>query len=141
MDQWQARLGTLIRKYRGDMPQVVLAELVSEASGRKVRQNHVSDHEHGRRWAADFDLMHAYAEVLHIPVRELHDAVGIPKEDEEEPRPRTFAEIVSQDETLSKVAKNHLLNQYELLQMATEHERAGKPVLHEDKKQPRRKQA
>jgi len=128
-ERWQERLGSLIRQYRGSMSQTVLAELVSEKVGRRIRQNVVSDHEHGRRWADEnMDLIGAYAEVLDIPPQEIHDAMRLPMV-AAGPAPRDFAEIVAQDRTLSKTAKEHLLAQYELLQMATEHERRGESVL------------
>ena len=129
-ERWQERLGALIRRYRGSMSQTVLAELVSDKVGRTVRQNVVSDHEHGRRWADDnMELIGVYADVLNIPAQEIHDAMRLPMV-EAGPAPRDFAEIVAQDRTLSKAAKEHLLAQYELLQLATEHERRGDGVLH-----------
>lgn len=140
-NEWQARLGALIRKYRGPMSQTTLAELVSVRAGRRVTQSRLSDHERGQRWGGDLDLLASYADVLGIPVEEMHEAVGLPKVDDDRPRPKTFAEIVAQDKTLSKAAREHLLNQYELLQMATQHERAGQPVLHDDQARARRKRA
>lgn len=144
----QARLGALIRKYReaGGMTQGALANAVSEKAGRKVGQANVSAHELGQRWESrgtgpgGIDLLAAYIEVLGIPEDEWRDALGLAVE-EPDPRPKGFAEIVQSDKSLSKAAKEHLLNQYELLQMATMHQRRGEPVLRQDKTDQRRKQA
>lgn len=144
-EEWQRRVGALIRKYREPggkrlMTQGVLAELVSEKAGRKVSQAQVSAHELGNRWRDDIDLIGVYGEVLGIPETELYEALGLPVA-QPEARPKGFAEIVEADNTLSKAAKEHLLNQYELLQMATMHQRRGEPILHQDKPARRRKQA
>lgn len=132
-EKWQ-RLGALIATYRGPMSQEALAELVSAKSGTTVKQSMVSEHERGNRWSKQLELISVYAEVLDIPPREIHEALGLPLEDDvSNPQPPTFPQIIARDETLSKAAKEHLLNQYELLQMATMHQRSGDPVLHEDK--------
>lgn len=135
-EKWQARMGALIARYRGPMSQTTLAELISERSGRQVTQTKVSEHENGRRWNNDHDLIGVYADVLGIPLDEVYEAMDLPHV-EPQPAPRGFAETVAQDKTLSKAAKEHLLNQYELLQMATQHERSGKPVLHQDRTEAR----
>lgn len=144
-EEWPRRLGALIRKYRKPdgraiMTQETLAELVSEKAGRKVLQAQVSAHELGNRWRDDIDLIGIYGEILGIPEEEIREAIRLPLS-EPEPRPKGFAEIVAADKTLSKAAKEHLLNQYELLQMATMHQRRGEPILHQDKPATRRKQA
>lgn len=131
---WGTRLGALIADYRGPMSQALLAELVSQESGQKMTQNVVSELERGNRWGKNIDLIGVFARVLRIPTAEVQEIIGLPvPADDGAQAPLTFAEIVSQDTTLSKAAKNHLLNQYELLQMATQHERSGDPVLHEDR--------
>lgn len=142
-ETWQDRLGALILRYRGPMSQGTLADLVSEKSGQTIKQYLVSEHERGNRWSKHMDLIGAYAAVLSIPRDELYAAMGLPHIEPTGPAPRGFAEIVAQDKSLSKAAKEHLLNQYELLQMATMHERQGQPVLHEDRdrQQRRRKRA
>lgn len=132
-EKWR-RLGALIAAYRGPMSQETLADLVSAKAGTTVKQSTVSEHERGNRWSKQLDLISVYAEVLDIPAREIHEALGLPLEDDiSNPQPPTFPQIIARDETLSKAAKEHLLNQYELLQMATMHQRSGKPVLHQDK--------
>lgn len=124
------------------MSQGTLAELVTERAGRKVTQGLVSELERGNRWGSNIDIIGAFAAALDIPAAEVQEIIGLPvPPDDGKPAPRTFAEIVSQDSTLSKAAKSHLLNQYELLQMATQHERSGDPVLHEDRTNGKRKQA
>lgn len=129
-EKWQGRLGALIARYRGPMSQGTLADLISEKSGQRVQQYLVSEHERGNRWSKHMELIGVYADVLSIPMDEIYQAMDLPHI-EPSPAPRGFGEIVAQDKTLSKTAKEHLLNQYELLQMATMHERAGNPVLHE----------
>ena len=131
---WEVRLGLLIRERRGPhMSQQTLAQLVTDKAGRKVTQNLLSELERGNRWGGNVDLIGKFAEVLDIPWQEVSEIIGYtPPPDDGAPRQRTFAEIVSHDRTLSKAARNHLLNQYELLQMATQHERSGQPVLHDD---------
>lgn len=137
-EQWK-RLGALIARYRGPLTQETLAEMVSEKAGITIKQATVSEHERGNRWGKQLDLVGIYADVLHIPPREIHEALGLPLDpDADHPRPPTFPELVARDETLSKAARDHLLNQYELLQMATMHQRSGDPVLHEDKAQSKR---
>lgn len=141
--EWEKRLGALIKRYRGPMSQETLANLVSDRSGEKVAQWRVSAHENGERWKNSVHLIKYYGEALGIPVRELYEAIDLPLI-EDGPKPKTFAEIVAGDKTLSKAAKEHLLNQYELLQMASDYERAGKPVLHRERDEdhaPRRKRA
>lgn len=130
---WGQRVGALVAERRGVMSQTTLAQLISEKAGRKVSQALVSELERGNRWGQHLDLMGPIAEVLRISAADWQEAMGLPMPPEDGgQRTSTFAEIVAKDETLSKVARNHLLNQYELLQLATERERAGKPVLHED---------
>ena len=136
---WERRLGALIAEKRGPMRQATLAELVSEESGEHITQGTISDLERGNRWGRNLGLIGAFARVLRIPAAEVQEIIGLPvPPNDGERAPMTFAQIVSQDTTLSKAAKSHLLNQYELLQMATQHERSGDPVLHEDTASKRR---
>lgn len=138
-ENWQSRLGSLIAKHRGPMSQGTLAELVSEKSGQRVQQYLVSEHERGNRWSKHMELIGVYADVLGIPMDEVYAAMNLPHE-EPSAAPRGFAETVAQDRSLSKAAKTHLLNQYELLQMATMHERSGRKVLREEETEhPRRR--
>lgn len=131
-EKWQARLGALIAKYRGPMmSQTTLAELVTERGGQTVKQALVSEHERGNRWGNHMELIGVYADVLSIPMDEVYEAMGLPHVGPS-PTPRGFAELVAQDRTLSKAAKTHLLNQYELLQMATQHERANRQHVSQD---------
>jgi transcriptional regulator with XRE-family HTH domain len=151
MSAMHMRLGALIRKYRkaAGLTQDELAVLMSERTGLEVPQPQISAHELGNRWESrggslgGMELLSTYIEVLSIPEREWHEAMGMPmpEEPESESRPKGFAEMVQADQTLSKAAKEHLLNQYELLQMATMHQRRGEPVLHQDKAPRRRKRA
>lgn len=129
---WETRLGALLAKYRGQTSQVTVAQLVSELAGRKITQGLISELERGNRWGGNIDLIGPFARVLNIPTEEAQAIVGLPVDvAAERPQEKTFPEIVAQDPTLSPAAKNHLLNQYELLQMATEHERAGQRVFHD----------
>lgn len=127
--QRDAALGALVRKYRGTLTQAAVAELVSHEIGERVTQGMVSDHENGRRWRNNSDLPGAYARALRIPQAEVIAALGF-SSSEDEP-PQTFAQIVRNDPTLSRAAKEHLLNQYHLLQLASAQERAGHPILSE----------
>lgn len=122
-----AALGELVRKYRGGMSQTTVADLVSrELEGdQTVTQGQVSDHESGRRWSGNPDLPGAYGRALNIPQDELYTALGLPPPSAAT-KALTFAEIVERDPTLSKAAKDHLLNQYGLLQAASAHERASR---------------
>lgn len=129
---WMTRLGDLLAEYRGPLSQATVAELASDLAERKITQGLVSELERGNRWGQNLDLIGVFAQALAIPIEEIHKIANLPvPPDDGEPRPRTFPEVVAQDPTLSKAAKEHLLNQYELLQMATMHERAGKQVLHD----------
>lgn len=136
MSEWETRLGMLVRKYRKEagMTQAMLAAAMTDQTKYKLSQPEVSEHERGSRW--EIGLLSAYVRVLGIPDNEWRAALDMPIA-EPEARPKGFAEIVAQDRSLSKAARDHLLNQYELLQMATQHERGGHPVLREGKRQKR----
>jgi hypothetical protein len=126
-------MGALVAKYRKPMSQETLAELVSEKAGRTVRQGLISELEKGSRWGKNLDLIGSIADVLHIPPREVQQAMGLPwADDDPGEKPRSFAEIIAQDASLSKTAKEHLLDQYEMLQMVTMHQRRGEPGPHQN---------
>lgn len=116
--QRREALGALVKKYRGPMTQTAVAELLSRHLGEPVRQGIVSDHEKGNRWS-DEKWQRAYIDVLHIPEDEMIAALGYTMPGIE--RPKTFREIVEADPSLSKAAKEHLINQYGLLQLASRH--------------------
>jgi hypothetical protein len=114
--QREQALGALVRKYRAASSQEAVAEMLSRHLGEKVRQNMVSLHEKGERWH-DPKWRHAYIAVLGIPQDEMVQAEGYSLPGRE--GPKTFREIVLSDPTLSKAAKEHLVNQYGLLQLAS----------------------
>lgn len=118
-------LAELVGRYRrrAHLTQEAVAARLSDVLGRRVQQSQVSDNEKGARWS-DPDLPGAYVRALDIPADEMMAATGYPKQPKG-PRPATLADIVKNDPSLSSAAKKHLLQQYELLQMASAHERSG----------------
>ena len=112
-------LGGLVKKYRDlrGLSQATVAELLSRELDESVAQNIVSENEKGRRWSRK-GLPAAYRRILGIPVAEMQAAMGLP--DEGDQVAPTFAEIVESDPTLSRAAKDHLINQYGLLQLASQ---------------------
>lgn len=120
--------GELASRYRkqANLTQEFVAHELSETLGRKIDQTTVSKHMRGQGWT--FDLVPAYAKILGIPSEEMAAAWGLDI-GARRPRPTTLADVVKSDPSLSNAAKKHLLNQYELLQMASRQERQGKPVL------------
>lgn len=123
----QREAGELVSKYREltGMTQEAIAYALSDVLNRPIRQGQVSDHLKGLRWR-DPDLPGAYVKVLGIPAAEMAAAMGYPVD--RAPKKWTIKDVVKADPTLSAAAKRHLLNQYELLQMATQHERAGESL-------------
>lgn len=122
-------LGALIEEYRGAMTQGTVAQLLSDYLGRNISQNTVSAHINGQRWGDNPDLIGAYAAVLNIPVAVMHRTIGLPLSDDPgspPPPPPTFKSIVEADPSLSAAAKEHLVNQYGLLQAASAHERGSR---------------
>lgn len=120
-------MGALVRKYReaAGLKQESLAELLSREMGTPIEQNRISNLERGERWARQDEAIYdALRRVLNIPVQEMVNArMGIDYPGEQ---PTTLAEIIERDPSLSDAAKQHLLTQYGLLQMASQQERAGK---------------
>lgn len=114
-------LGGLVKTYRErrGLSQATVAELVSRETETVVNQNIISELERGRRWAKRPELPVAFARVLGIPRAEVQEAMGLGS-DEMPSRPPTFAEVVETDDTLSRAAKDHLINQYGLLQLASQ---------------------
>lgn len=125
--------GDLIKRYKERLghSQTFVAHELSLAVGRSIDQSTVSKHMRGIGWT--FDLPAAYVKVLGIPSEEMAEAWGLPIGDHRRPHAPTLADLVKADPTLSPAAKKHLLNQYELLQLASKEERRGKPVLREAK--------
>lgn len=116
-------LGGLVKRYREmrGFSQAAVAEMLTRETGETVNQNIVSENERGRRWTKRPGFPAAYARALGIPRQEIQAAMGLPDEGRTEHVP-TFAEIVQADETLSRAAKEHLINQYGLLQLASKGE-------------------
>lgn len=122
-------LGQLVRKYRGTMSQGTVAALVSKEAGRPVSQSAVSALELGTRWGDNLDLVGAFARALDIPAELVQEAMDLPTPDDSRPavaRP-TLVELVERDPSLSKTAKAHLINQYGLLQLASQNEVSATP--------------
>jgi transcriptional regulator with XRE-family HTH domain len=122
-------LASLVGKYRrqAGLTQEAVAARLSDVLGRRVQQSQVSDNEKGSRWS-DPDLPGAYVRALDIPADEMMAATGYPKPSTTGPRPITLAELVKNDPTLSPTAKKHLMQQYELLQLASQVERSKAPT-------------
>lgn len=135
MDTEYEAVGALVRKYRGPMLQASVAELLTQALGQSVTQGMVSKFEKGQGWSKRGpELWHAFCEVLSIPQDEMVAALGFSLPGRPKGAP-SLVDLVAKDPTLSKAAKDHLMNQYKLLQMASAQERAGHPIL----KPPRRR--
>lgn len=130
--------GELADRYRrqANVTQVFIAHELSQELGRKIDQTTVSKHLRGQAWT--FDLVPAYAKILGIPSEEMAAAWGLDI-GSRRPRPTTLADVVNGDPTLSKAAKQHLLQQYELLQLASREERKGRPALPESKGRSRKR--
>jgi len=129
-------LGALIKRYRdrAGLTQAAVAELLSRELGETVRQTWISELESGRRWAkTEVELYGAFVRVLKIPQGEFQ-AVVFGSPDPGAPAPRTWREVIEDDPTLSDAAKEHLINQYGLLQLASAQERATRPVANETRK-------
>lgn len=129
-------VGALIKRYREarGLLQASVAELLSNELDRQVHQSLVSKNEKGQGWQKRGDgvdspeLMRAYCKVLHIPEDEMVEALGFHVK-EAAPRPPTLLDMIEADPTLSRAAKDHFINQYGLLQMASKEERAGRAVF------------
>lgn len=122
-------LAALVAQYRrqAHLTQEAVAVRLSDVLGRRVQQSQVSDNEKGSRWS-DPSLPNAYVRALDIPVDEMEAALGFAP-DRKRQRPVTLRDVVKNDPSLTPAAKKHILAQYELLQLASQAERAGKPVL------------
>lgn len=120
----QQEAAALVRKYQDltGMTQEAIAHELSQALGKRIGQSQVSGHLNGTRWR-DPDLAGAYVRVLSIPPDEMAAAMGYPLQGKA-PKKWTIKDVVKADPTLSPAAKRHLLSQYDLLQMATRHERS-----------------
>lgn len=128
MEKAYEAVGALIRRYREEqnLLQESVAVLMSERLGREFRQNLVSKHERGDNWRSReydaFELMRVYCEVLGIPQEEMLAAIGFTHPPASGPEAKTLADMIERDPTLSKAAKDHLVNQYGLLQLASKHD-------------------
>lgn len=130
-------VGALVKRYREarGLLQASVAELLSGELGRHVHQSLVSKNEKGQGWqkrgeGVDApDLMRAYCQVLGIPEVDMVEALGFHVRSEAHPREPTLGDLIEADTTLSRDAKDHLINQYRLLRLATQQERKGRPVL------------
>jgi len=149
METGYEAVGALIARHRKalGLHQDSVAVMLSDRLGREIRQNLVSKHERGSNWRSreydPFELMRAYCEVLNIPENLMLATLGFPSalqggeaEPAQEPAQEpTLADVIEKDPTLTRAAKDHLINQYGLLlQLASVQERSGKPVI----KPPRR---
>lgn len=134
MGQSEAAAAALARKYfeLTGMTQEAVAFALSEVMGRRVSQSQVSEHMRGIRWSNP-DLPGAYVKVLGIPADEMAEAMGYPLPGKA-PRRWTIKDVVKADPTLSAAAKRHLLNQYQLLQDATQHSRTSTPIRRKQNK-------
>ena len=131
-------VGALIKRYReaSGLLQASVAELLSAEVGRHIHQSLVSKNEKGQGWQKRGDgvdapdLMRAYCAVLSIPQDEMIEALGfhVAQEDRDH-SPPSIADVIQADPSLSKAAKEHLVNQYRLLQLASREERRGRPML------------
>lgn len=127
-------LAELVARYRRQarLTQEAVAARLSDVLGRRIQQSQVSENEKGARWS-DPGLPSAYVRALGIPAEEMQAATGYstpPKS----VRPVTLADLVKKDPSLTAAAKKHLLAQYELLQLASLQERAGRGPLVPDSK-------
>lgn len=136
------RAGELIQRYQGGLTQTAVAELVNgalkaEKKTARITQGMVSSHRKGQKLS--LELCRAYVVALNIPEREMIAALGYPSAMTGGKTPGTLEEFIERDPTLSKAAKEHLINQYGLLRLASAQERAGKPVLKKGNPGTRRK--
>lgn len=126
----EVELGALIRNARNalGLTQDEVVELVSVAADKRISQNKVSEHERGR-WGkgAIEDYAAAYAHALRIPEEQMREVLGYTPPGGGPALP-TFEEQVRADPTLDDRSKEHLINQYALLQAASRHNRAHPPA-------------
>lgn len=122
----EVELGILIRNARRalGLTQDELAEMVAVATDRRLTQGKVSEHERGQ-WGkgAIEDFAAAYAHALRIPEEQMRGVLGYTPVGATLGLP-TFEEHVRADPTLDDRSKDHLINQYALLQAASRHNRA-----------------
>ena len=122
----EQELAALVSRYRrqAGLTQEGVAARLSDVLGRRVQQSQVSDNEKGSRWS-DPDLPGAYVRALDIPPDEMMAATGYPTPSTRGPKPVTIADLVKNDPTLTSAARKHLIQQYGLLQLASQAERKG----------------
>ena len=134
-------LGALVKRYREDagLKQAPVAELLTRELGRPIRQTLLSELERGNRWSAvEPDIYGAFSRVLNIPEDEMVETAMHITRPGTDPAPKSWREIIEGDPTLSPAAKSHLINQYGLLQAASAHERATKPLPVEEPRSTRK---
>lgn len=115
-------LGSIVREYRerAGLIQQQLADRLTASSGQKVGQGKVSKMELGEAWGDNLDLIAHYVRVLDIPPLLMAKAAGFPVPDGPGGTPApTLRDLVEADPTLSRASKDHLINQYGLLQAAS----------------------
>ena len=119
-------LGSLIKNARRGLrlTQDEVVELVSVAANKRITQGKVSDHENGK-WGkgAIEDYAAAYGHALRIPEEQMRAVLGYTPPGAIPTLP-TFEETVRADPTLDEKSKDHIINQYGLLQAASRHNRA-----------------
>lgn len=121
-----AELGSLIKNARLGLglTQGEVAELVSVAASKSISQPKVSEHENGD-WGkgAIEDYAAAYGHALRIPEEQMRAVLGFTPPGAIPALP-TFEEMVRADSSLDEKSKEHIINQYGLLQAASRHNRA-----------------
>lgn len=122
-DAW-VELGALVKNARkaAGLTQPQMAALLAAELGEQFTQGMVSENEGGKGWGARPRLPAAYGRILNIST-EVQAALGLP--DLGDSPPETFADKVLADPSLDDAAKQHLIQQYALLQAATRHHRAN----------------
>jgi transcriptional regulator with XRE-family HTH domain len=121
----EVELGSLIRNARKALgfTQDDVARLVSVAADRPLTQGKVSEHENGRWQQGSIEnFAAAYSHALRIPEETMRETLGFTPPGAQPPPP-SFEELVRADPTLDEPSKDHIINQYALLQAATRHNR------------------
>jgi transcriptional regulator with XRE-family HTH domain len=113
-------LRTPIKHWRLErqLTQVEVAAILSRCLGGRIGQSQVSDNEKGARWS-DPDLPGAYLEALGVPIDDMLAACGYPPQLAGDTPTPSMQELIRGDRTLNQAAKQHLLDEYEFLQVAS----------------------
>ena len=122
----EVELGSLIKNARDalGLTQDDVAKTVSTATGRRLTQGKVSEHERGiwGRGAIE-DFAAAYGHALRISQEQMREVLTFTPPGTIPSLP-SFEEMVRADPTLDERSKDHIINQYGLLQAASRHNRA-----------------